>query len=336
MKLSTRQRDFILIIVLANVMGILMCPDCLKNWTYFWRLEVIMLTIWFVMWYGNEFVSHSIDRYVSWLDKPAKRFALGIIGSVIFTILAIVSLAMLFKKIFDISIGDGWSTVWVSIGVSLVILLFMQSKEFLFSWRELSIRQEKMRNEILVSRYEVLKNQVNPHFMFNGLNALSSLVYEDQDLAVKYIDQLSKVFRYVLQAGQKEVVTLGEEIETVNSYIFLQKIRFGDNFNVEMELEEVSEKYFVAPLVLQMLIENAIKHNEITQENPLVIKLFIENEYLIVSNNLQLKNSELHESTEMGLTNIKARYQSLSDNEVIVDETNTSFKVSVPLVTKAL
>ena len=212
----------------------------------------------------------------------------------------------------------------------------MQSKEFLFSWRELSIRQEKMRNEILVSRYEVLKNQVNPHFMFNGLNALSSLVYEDQDLAVKYIDQLSKVFRYVLQAGQKEVVTLGEEIETVNSYIFLQKIRFGDNFNVEMELEEVSEKYFVAPLVLQMLIENAIKHNEITQENPLVIKLFIENEYLIVSNNLQLKNSELHESTEMGLTNIKARYQSLSDNEVIVDETNTSFKVSVPLVTKAL
>lgn len=336
MKLSTRQRDFILIIVLANVMGILMCPDCLKNWTYFWRLEVIMLTIWFVMWYGNEFVSHSIDRYVSWLDKPAKRFALGIIGSVIFTILAIVSLAMLFKKIFDISIGDGWSTVWVSIGVSLVILLFMQSKDFLFSWRELSIRQEKMRNEILVSRYEVLKNQVNPHFMFNGLNALSSLVYEDQDLAVKYIDQLSKVFRYVLQAGQKEVVTLGEEIETVNSYIFLQKIRFGDNFNVEMELEEVSEKYFVAPLVLQMLIENAIKHNEITQENPLVIKLFIENEYLIVSNNLQLKNSELHESTEMGLTNIKARYQSLSDNEVIVDETNTSFKVSVPLVTKAL
>ena len=150
MKLSTRQRDFILIIVLANVMGILMCPDCLKNWTYFWRLEVIMLTIWFVMWYGNEFVSHTIDRYVSWLDKPAKRFALGIIGSVIFTILAIVSLAMLFKKIFNISIGDGWSTVWVSIGVSLVILLFMQSKDFLFSWRELSIRQEKMRNEILV------------------------------------------------------------------------------------------------------------------------------------------------------------------------------------------
>jgi LytS/YehU family sensor histidine kinase len=313
-----------------------MCPDCMNTWSYFWRMEVIMLTIWFVMWYGNEFISHTIDRYVSWLDKPAKRFALGITGSVIFTVLAFVSLAILFKELFNVSIGYGLSTVWISIGVSLIILLFMQSKQFLYSWRELSIRQEKMRNEILVSRYEVLKNQVNPHFMFNGLNALSSLVYEDQDLAVKYIDQLSKVFRYVLQAGQKEVVTVGEEIETVNSYIFLQKIRFGDNLIVELDLDNVSEKYFLAPLVIQMLIENAIKHNEITSDNPLTVSLLIENEYLVVSNNLQLKNSDLHESTEMGLTNIKARYQSLSNNKVLIDETTTSFKVSIPLITKAI
>ena len=335
MKLTKRQRDFILIVVLATIMGFFMCPECVKSWSYFWRLEVIMLSIWFVMWYGNEYVSHGIDKYVSWIANPAKRFALGIIGSVVFSASAIIGLAILFKQMFDISIGNGWFNVWITIGVSLIILLFMLSKQFLFSWRDLSLREERMRNEILVSRYEVLKNQVNPHFMFNGLNALSTLVYEDQDLAVKYIDQLSKVFRYVLQAGQQEVVTLSEEIEILNSYIFLQKIRFGDKFDVNIEFEKESKEYFVAPLVLQMLIENAIKHNEITSENPLTVDLYLENDYLIISNALRLKDIPMHESTEMGLNNIKARYQSLSNKEVIVEETATMFKVSVPLITEA-
>lgn len=336
MKIEGTFKEFIVIVVLATVMGVFMCTECWSNWNYFWKLEIIMISIWSVMWYGNHFISVFIDKRISWLSQPGKRFAFGIIASAIYSAGAILLMAIIADEVFSVQIGNKWSIVWISIIVSVLILLFFLSRQFLYSWRNLALQEEKMRNEILVSRYEVLKNQVNPHFMFNGLNALSSLVYEDQDLAVKYIDQLSKVFRYVLQAGQKEVVTLGEEIETVNSYIFLQKIRFGDNFIVEKELDEVSDKYYVAPLVLQMLIENAIKHNEITQENPLMIKLLIENEYLIVSNNLQLKNSELHESTEMGLTNIKARYESLSNNKVLVDETTTSFKVSIPLITKVV
>jgi two-component system LytT family sensor kinase len=202
----------------------------------------------------------------------------------------------------------------------------------LYSWRDLSLREEKMRNEVLVARYEVLKNQINPHFMFNGLNALSSLVHEDQDLAVKYIDQLSKVLRYVLQAGKQEVVTLHEEIEILNSYVFLQKIRYVDNLIVDINLNPSDSNYYVAPMVLQMLIENAIKHNEITSDNPLKIKLSLEDSYLKMWNSVRKKEIALQESTHMGLDNIRSRYKTLSDQEVLIEETDNEFSVSIPLI----
>ncbi len=334
MKLTKKIKELILVITLANIMGIVVCPECMLSWKSIWRVEVIMVSIWLVMWYGNKFISISIDKYVSWLDNPAKRFALGIIGSAVFSTTAIVSLAVLFKNLFNISIGGGWTNVWVTIVVSLMILLFMLSKRFLYSWRDLSLREEKMRNELLVSRYEVLKNQINPHFMFNGLNALSSLVHEDQDLAVKYIEQLSKVLRYVLQAGKQEVVTLDEEIEILNSYIFLQKIRYNDNLIVDINLDNSGGSLYIAPLVLQMLIENAIKHNEITSDHPLIIKLSQDGKYLRMWNSVRVKEVALQESTHMGLANIQSRYQAITNQKVLIEDTENEFSVSIPLINK--
>ena len=334
MKLTKNIKEIILVIILASIMAAVVCPECILAWYSLWRVEVIMLTIWFVMWYGNKYISHSIGQYVSWLENPTKRFAFGIIGSVVFSTSAIISLAILFEKLFNISIGEGWTYVWITIVVSLLILLFMLSRQFLYSWRDIYLREEKMRNEVLVSRYEVLKSQINPHFMFNGLNALSSLVHEDQDLAVKYIEQLSKVLRYVLQAGKQEIVTLQEEIEILNSYVFLQKIRYNDNLIVDISLDKTENNFYVAPLVLQMLIENAIKHNEITSENPLKIKLSLANQYLIMQNSVRIKEIALQESTHVGLTNIHSRYQALTDKKVVIEETDNNFIVSIPLISK--
>lgn len=334
MKLTKNIKEIILVIILASIMAAVVCPECILAWYSLWRVEVIMLTIWFVMWYGNKYISHSIGQYVSWLENPTKRFAFGIIGSVVFSTSAIISLAILFEKLFNISIGEGWTYVWITIVVSLLILLFMLSRQFLYSWRDIYLREEKMRNEVLVSRYEVLKSQINPHFMFNGLNALSSLVHEDQDLAVKYIEQLSKVLRYVLQAGKQEIVTLREEIEILNSYVFLQKIRYNDNLIVDISLDKTENNFYVAPLVLQMLIENAIKHNEITSENPLKIKLSLANQYLIMQNSVRIKEIALQESTHVGLTNIHSRYQALTDKKVVIEETDNNFIVSIPLISK--
>lgn len=290
-----------------------------------------MLTIWFVMWYGNGWVSNAIDKYVSWLDQPARRFAFGILGTAAFSTLAILGLAMLFRKLFSITIGDGWSTVWVSIVISVAILLFMQAREFLFAWRDLALRQEKMRNELLVSKYEVLKNQVNPHFMFNGLNALSTLVYEDPDLASNYIDHLSKVLRYILQSRDSDLVGISEELDILESYIFLEKIRFGPKLDIQINLEK-SEKIMIAPMVLQMLIENAIKHNELTDEYPLRIHLYSDDEYLYIENSVRIKDIPSKNSSKVGLENIKDRYHNITDHAVVIDEQTDTFIVKIPVV----
>ncbi len=333
MKLNSKIGELLLVVALATVMGLLMCPGCLQNFSYAWQMEVIMLSIWLVMWYGNSYVSHFIDRYVTWLDNPAKRFGLGVVGTVVYSTSAILALAFLFDHLFAVNIGNKWQLVWLSIGISIIVLLFILARTFLYAWRDLALREEKMRNELLVARYEVLKNQINPHFMFNSLNALSTLVYEDQDLAVQYISQLSKVFRYVLQAGRQEVADLAGEIAVLQSYVFLQKIRYNDNLLVDIAINGHQDKFYVAPLVLQMLFENAIKHNEITTENPLTISLAIEDGYLVVRNNRQPKDIPLQESTEVGLENIKERYKSLTNKEVIVTESAREYKVAIPLIT---
>lgn len=332
MKNTKEYREFFVVLILATGMGWIMCPNCMKSWSYAWKMEAIMVTIWMVMWYGNRFVSQLASRYFSWINEPTKRFIAGVIGTTVFSTSAILGLALFFNTIFDISIGNGWGTAWVSIGISLAILLFMQAREFLFSWRNLALRQEKMRSELLEAQYEVLKNQINPHFMFNGLNALSSLVYEDQDMAAKYIDQLAKVLRYVLHSGKHEIVTIHEELEVLASYIFLQKIRFGNNLNVDIEINQDRKENMVAPLVFQMLIENAIKHNEITSDNPLQISIRQEGDYLVVSNNLRLKDAAMQDSTQLGLPNIKARYKTLSNNEVQIEQSTKEFIVKIPIL----
>jgi len=330
--LSYRIKEFILLVILASTMGFFTCQDCHKSWDSFWRLELIMISIWVVMWYGNGGVSHLIDKYYSWLNKPIERFILGIAGAAVYSTVAILGMSYLFYQIFEVSIGSGWDVIWITIGVSISILLAALTHKFLFAWRELSLREEKMRSELLVSRYEVLKNQINPHFIFNGLNALTELVYEDQDQAVKYIDQLAKVMRYVLQAGKVEVVSLKEEMEILHSYIFLQKIRYADSLQVDIVLKKEEEEKFIAPLVLQMLFENAIKHNELTKENPLKIRIYCEEDKLMMVNNIMAKEILANDSTGIGLKNIVARYESLSSTEVKIDKSGGVFSVSIPLI----
>jgi len=323
----------LLIIVLASIMGVFMCPSCFSTWEHIWKLECIMITIWLVMWYGNGFVSQQIDRIVSWIDNPIKRFIIGIFGSAIFSSIAIIFLAALFESIFNISIGDGWSTVWISIIVAILILLFMQSLQFLSAWRDLALREVKMKNEVLSAKFELLKSQINPHFMFNSLNTLNSLIYQDQNLAAKYLSQLSKVYRSVLATNTNELVTIEEELVILQSYIFLQTIRFEDRFNVEINLSDDIKKKHIPPMVLQMLIENCIKHNEITRENPLHIEVADAGDMICVKNSIMPKQVLPGDNASIGLANIKARYEALSNVPVEVFDNGRDFIVKLPILT---
>ena len=183
-------------------------------------------------------------------------------------------------------------------------------------------------------QYEALKNQVNPHFLFNSLNVLTSLVESDTEKSVKFIKQLSEVYRYVLEQKDKELVTVETEMKFVESYIFLQKIRYNKNlfFIKDPEISGIGENLKIIPLSLQILVENAIKHNVISTEQPLTIEITFENnEYLIIKNNLQ-KRSTVNGSGNIGLNNIRSRYEYLSDKEFEVIEDSVSFMVKIPLI----
>jgi LytS/YehU family sensor histidine kinase len=155
-------------------------------------------------------------------------------------------------------------------------------------------------------------------------------VYEDQDKAVNFIKQLSEVYRYVLDTRDKEVVPLEEELQFLKSYTYLQQIRFGDKLSIDLSLNGLET--MVAPLALQMLIENAVKHNEISEENPLRIKVYQEHGSIVVENNLQKKSRLGEETSGVGLENINKRYQFLSIEKVVIEQTNDKFLVKLPVI----
>jgi LytS/YehU family sensor histidine kinase len=213
--------------------------------------------------------------------------------------------------------------------ITIIISLILHSREFLLRGRQATLDKEIHQKESIRARYETLKSQVSPHFLFNSLNALTNLVYEDQDKAVKFIKQLSEVYRYVLDTRDKEVVTLEEERKFLRSYLFLQQIRFGDKLKLKVELDGIQT--LVAPLVLQMLVENAIKHNVVSEADPLHIRIFSQDGYIVVENDLQRKSALVNDSPRLGLDNIAKRYEFLSDKKVEVIQ-NGKFIVKLPII----
>jgi LytS/YehU family sensor histidine kinase len=188
-----------------------------------------------------------------------------------------------------------------------------------------------LQEENIISQFESLKAQVNPHFLFNSLNVLSSLIFIDPNKAAKFVRQLSKVYRYVLEHKDLDTIRLRDEEPFIDSYIFLLKTRFDQNLTVEKDLPETIMDKRVAPMVIQLLIENAIKHNVVSKVKPLTIRLHLSDEYLEVRNNLQLKSST-EVSSGIGLKNIRKRYEYLTNKKVEVLETDGFFTVRIPLI----
>ena len=199
-------------------------------------------------------------------------------------------------------------------------------------WKKTSLEKEQLIKENIQSQLEGLKNQVNPHFLFNSLNTLVNIIPEHPETAVRFVQKLSKVYRYILEIRDTQTTPLSNELDFIKAYMFLLKERFGDNISVKItpNTEGVYDREMV-PLSLQILFENAIKHNIISTAQPLLIEVLIENERLIVKNNLQRKN-QVQEGTEVGLQNIKNRYRLICNKEVDIIVTQQSFMVALPLL----
>jgi two-component system, LytTR family, sensor kinase len=218
-----------------------------------------------------------------------------------------------------------------------------ESKRYVMLWKKTSLENEQLQRENIQSQLDGLKSQVNPHFLFNSLNTLVNIIPEHPETAVRFVQKLSKVYRYILEIRDTQTTPLRNELDFIQAYMFLLKERFGENISVKIAenierqrnpdsigTEGVLDRE-IAPLSLQILFENAIKHNIISTEKPLLIEISIENERLIVKNNLQRKN-QVQEGTGLGLENIKNRYRLICNKEVDIIVTQQSFMVSLPLL----
>jgi len=314
----------------GGILTFFICDVCSTSLSWYLKVSTFTVVIWISMWLGNEYMAHVLDNKISWTKEPIKRFMAGIVTMLLYTVAVVFILVSLYKVAFEFDLGDISVMLYGTIITTTVITLFMTSRSFLNNWKQEAINAELLKKESITAQYTSLKNQVNPHFLFNSLNALTNLVYEDQDKAVKFIKQLSDVYRYVLDTRDQEVVALDDELKFLESYLFLQKIRFGDNLRVELSLS--SEGKRIAPLALQMLIENAIKHNITSAENPLSITIKEQEGYLVVENSLQRKAVLEENSPGLGLENIKSRYHFLSNQPVLVEETVDKFIVKLPVI----
>jgi hypothetical protein len=205
-------------------------------------------------------------------------------------------------------------------GVIFVILLWQTSLK----------REQNMREEKLIFQNETLKNQVNPHFLFNSLNTLSALVGTQPEIAEEFIHRLSAIYRYILENSSKDRVPLGVELLFIKDYFFLHKIRDDGKIQLEIQVED-SDNSEILPVSLQILVENAIKHNKATRESPLKIVIYVENKHIVVKNNLQKMAQQLS-STQIGLKNLAQRINLLTKKTLIIEETPKEFIVKIPLL----
>ncbi len=216
----------------------------------------------------------------------------------------------------------------ISIFVSVIINIFIVALLEIFIQIKRNDKLQKLNLEI---EYQQLKSQVNPHFLFNSLNVLVSLINKDSGQATAYTQKLSEVYRYVLAQNQKRIIYLGDEIDFINLYVEILRIRYGDVINCDIDISEEDLLKMVPPMSLQLLIENAVKHNTVTAKNLLKIKIKAEDNYVVVSNNVTPRVSA-HTDAGVGLLNLERKYQIIADRDISVAKSDEEFVVKLPLL----
>lgn len=225
-------------------------------------------------------------------------------------------------------------TNWFMINIALLISAFLHAKGFMEELKKTSkkeVVEQKLIAKSANAQFESLKNQLDPHFLFNSLNVLSSLIDENPRQAQKFTASMSKIYRYVLEQKDKELVTVEDEIEFAKTYCELLKTRFEDSVDFTFDVAKEDYQKYVVPLALQLLLENCIKHNFATSSKPLIIRIFSDGNTLCIENNLQVRE-QIKESSGIGLANIVQRYSLLTERNVFIEKSEDHFKVKLPML----
>lgn len=256
---------------------------------------------------------------------------------VLFVSFCIIGLgAYVYRLALGFEMTGLWSTLIEheypgTLKVYLVIVFIVSAFFFYSNWSKSIDREQQLSEENLIYRYRTLKAQVNPHFLFNSLNTLSEIVYVDARKADNYIQELAGVYRYILDNEENDLVSLEEEIKFVDLYFELQKVRDGDRIELNIDVQQ-PERFKIIPISLQILVENALKHNSASEDSPLQISIYDSKQgYIVVTNPIR-KRSTLHSSHGMGLANLKERVKLIIGKEMIVETENNQFTVKLPIM----
>lgn len=293
---------------------------------------------------GNGFVNDFLSSKFSWVEQTRTRAIYGIVGTVLVNVILIFFcnyinfILIQGNNPAEFFIGDMALSNWITINVALLVSAILHAKSFIEEWKK-STKKEVVEQKLIAksanAQFETLKNQLDPHFLFNSLNVLSALIDENPDQAQRFTSSMSKIYRYVLDQKDKELVTVEEELDFAKTYCDLLKTRFEDSVNFEFQVDEKDKSGFVVPLSLQLLLENCIKHNYATSGKPLNIRIFSEIGFLAIENNLQ-QREVTKEREGIGLSNIVQRYALITDRNVFIEKSDDNFKVKIPLLTEKI
>ncbi|MBS1948653.1 MAG: histidine kinase [Bacteroidetes bacterium] len=302
----------------------------------FWIIYFISLTETYVLWEAIRLVIIYYRKRYPGIENSRRRIAGMLVTGSMATILIRSGIIFLYDKtllwgyVFPV---EGYLyNVFVALLYVIIIGGTYEGIYYFDSWRASAVEAEALRNENLQTQLDSLKAQINPHFLFNSLSSLSSLIAENPRQAEKFVEELSSVYRYLLQTNQQELTTLENELIFINAYGHLLQTRFGAGFVTSISVDKACMQYLLPPLTLQLLLENAVKHNIILPERPLHINIYTEGKKnLVVENNKQKKSTNAF-SNKMGLKNISAKYALMKQQNIVIEETTELFRVIIPLI----
>lgn len=306
-------------------------PLDLGSKDHFLSILVATLTS-YVIWEGSKFIQALVLHYLPWEKSISKHLTYEILGIFFFSslllIVGILTYGWLVSSV-SITVGVVLQNIFVSFMLALLFIAINEGAFLFAKWKSSLVEQERLREENLVAKVESLKKQLDPHFLFNSLSVLSGVVYKDPELADGFITRLAQVYRYVLEYNEEKQVALAKEIGFVKAYCFLLNVRFLNKIELYVSLPETS--YSVLPMSIQLLVENAVKHNKISDAQPLLLRIYVEGEVLWVENN---RNTKINapDSTGIGLKNLEARYKYVMQKSIQIEHDAMVFRVGLPLV----
>ncbi len=288
----------------------------------------------YLIWEGNVWITNYFYDKFTWEDKAFKRLGYHVIAVLIYTIVVVIVCTNLMHLIMDVDppTMQQWAFILIISCLISVLILTIHERIFYFrSWVKSQKEAQQLKANYAEAQYNALKSRVNPHFLFNSLNTLASIIHESPDKATDFVTKLSGVYRYVLKANEKDLATIKEEIEVAKTFVFLLKTRFEDDLNIDFEIKEDLEG-FIPPLSLQLLIENAVKHNVVSPDSNLNVKVFNKGGKIHVSNSLKEKEVDLNNSSKTGLNQIKQRYEIYKTEGFKFYRTDSEFIVELPII----